>query len=175
MSTVMRESTSDVIPAAGDIIYSIEAKSGAGFSLDSIFASPLTCLFSKWWAQTNWDARVLTEATGIQRYPLLFLKPHVNTDWVAVATETFNGILKPKNKPTIHSLVWFPHLDFSYYAHCGPVEFNISNSTKNKVMKTFQLSPIIFCRWADFAANVDPRSIYVNETVTLGTDPHPSN
>jgi len=42
LSVVERESTADVIPVTGDIKFSIEAKSGKGFSFDAILGNPLT-------------------------------------------------------------------------------------------------------------------------------------
>lgn len=165
-SVVMRESTSDVIPADGEIIFSVEAKSGAGFSLDSVMANPLTGLFSKWWAQANWDAQILTEITKLRRYPIVFLKPNVNTDWVAVSAIPFmNKTLQPRLQPA-NATVWFPHLMFDNYVYSGPITFDISQSKKHPVLKTFNLDPVVFCRWEDFAKFVDPSSIYIEQRLS---------
>lgn len=160
-SVVLRESTSDIIMSGGEIIFSVEAKAVKGFSMDALLTSPMTNLFTGWWAQTNWDARVLTEITKIKRYPFLIFKPAAAFTWLAISLHAFEDkVLKPSAEFNGQE-VWFPHLRFEHYRNSGPIEYNISQSKKNKDMRTFELHPLIFCRWKDFAANVDPQSICV--------------
>lgn len=165
------EGVADIIPIDGEVIFAIEAKKEKDFSLDGLLANPRdNHKFTKWWHQTCYDADLLTKKSGTKRYPLLFFKPHPNWDWVAVDCEVFTkGILRPLNKEchlgtgsTLDGrLVWFPHISFDAYSWVGSVTKNVSRSKKNPVMVGLQLAPCIMCRWRDFAANVDPESIFI--------------
>ena len=188
------EGVADVIPISGDILFAIEAKKGEGFSIDGLMASPKTAKFTQWWHQASYDAKLLGDKLGEARYPMLFFKPHPNWDWVAVPFSLFqNSILLPRRQDySSHALttvggvtpvldghefrvdeirknseVWFPHIHFDTYSWFGPIEHNISHtkSKKNKVMVSLQLPPVVMCRWVDFAANIDPRSIFRKTTV----------
>jgi len=159
----------DVIPVAGDIIFAIEAKKGKDFSLDGLMSNPPGARFTEWWHQASYDAQLLTEKTNIQRYPMLFFKPHPNWDWVAVPFLVFqNNILTPHDAYKAEcaerrrsSEVWFPHIHFDTYAWTGPIEHNISRS-KNKVMKALMLAPVVMARWRDFEKFVNPNSIFIS-------------
>lgn len=163
------EGVADIIPVEGEILFAIESKKGEKFSLDGLFMNPHTAKFTEWWHQVNYDAKLLTDKLGEKRWPLLFFKPHPNWDWVAVPTACFSDqILHPMNIAPEDSLptvgpgeCWFQHIRYDSYRNLGPVEHNISTSTKNKVMVSLELEPCIMCRWKDFAANVDPSSIFV--------------
>lgn len=164
------EGVADVIPVEGDIIFAIEAKKGKTFSLDHLMMDPAKAVFTEWWHQATYDAKILTERTEIQRYPMLFFKPHPNWDWVAVPFQVFQqSILKPMDSSADYmdrrkcSEVWFPHIHFDAYCWLGPVEHNISNTKKkeNRVMLALDLPPVVFCRWKDFANYVSPESIFI--------------
>lgn len=165
------EGVADIIPVEGEVLFAIESKKGEKFSLDGLFMNPHTAKFTEWWHQVNYDAHLLTEKLGEQRWPLLFFKPHPNWDWVAVPVVCFESqLLTPKSDAPDDGAArwgvrstecWFHHIRYDAYRWLGPIEHNISTSTKNKVMKALQLPPCIMCRWKDFAANVNPRSIFV--------------
>jgi len=164
------EGVADVIPIDGDIIFAIEAKKGKDFSLDGLMTNPEKAVFTEWWHQATYDAKILTERTNIERYPMVFFKPHPNWDWVAVPFQTFqSNILRPMDSEAEYtdrrkcSEVWFPHLHFDAYCWLGPVSMNVSRTKKkeNKVMVELNLPPVVFCRWRDFEAHVDPESIFI--------------
>jgi len=174
------EGVADVIPVSGNIIFAIEAKKGEGFSIDGLMVSPKIAKFTQWWHQASYDAKLLGDKLGKTRYPMLFFKPHPNWDWVAIPFCLFQNLtLLPKYKisytSSINTIlvddirkkseVWFTHIHFDAYSWLGPVTHNVSHtkSKKNKVMVALELLPVIICRWVDFAANVDPRSIFSNE------------
>lgn len=157
------EGVADVIPVDRDVVFAIEAKKGEKFSLDHLMDKPKRALFTEWWHQVNYDAYIMTEKTKVQRYPLLFFKPHPNWDWIAVDSECFeNGVLKPKAYSEPTNSCWFPHFLFDSYAGLGPVEHNISTSKKNPVLFPLILKNCVICRWKDFADQVDPVNIFLD-------------
>lgn len=156
------EGVADVIPVDRDVIFAIEAKKGEKFSLDHLMDKPKVALFTEWWHQCNYDAKILTDKTNIQRHPLLFFKPIPSWDWIAIDADCFdNNILKRKDGKS-HSGCWFPHLRFDQYSKLGPIEHNISASKKNKVMFPLQLKDCVICRWKTFAEEVDPIHIFLD-------------
>jgi len=163
------EGVADVIPVEGDILFAIEAKKGKDFSIDGLMLNPIGARFTEWWHQSSYDALLLSEKTHIIRYPMLFFKPHPNWDWIAVPFMVFQqSILTPKEEYAEeyaecrkHSEVWFPHIHFDAYAWTGPITHNISQSSKNKVMKALPLLPVVMARWRDFEKFVNPDSIFI--------------
>lgn len=158
------EGVADVIPVDRDVIFAIEAKKGEKFSIDHLMDKPEAALFTEWWHQVNYDAKILTDKTGIQRYPLLFFKPHPNWDWIAIDSDCFDqSILKPKNGDrSLIGRCWFPHLRFDSYGTLGPVEHNVSTSKKNPVMFALELKNCVICRWKTFAEEVNPTHIFLD-------------
>jgi|CXWL01.1.fsa_nt_gi hypothetical protein len=164
------EGVSDVIPVEGEIHFAIEAKKGKGFSLDALLGSPLTCLFTTWWHQNCFDAHLISDKIGKIRYPLCFFKPQPNTDWIAIAQAAINqsyvgAPLRPKPGTVRNDFdgdgLWFPHLSYDEYTYLGPIAKNVSHSHKHPRLVPLQLYSCYFCRWSDFAANVDPASFFV--------------
>jgi hypothetical protein len=159
-STIARESTADVIAVPYDFRFSVEAKSGKGFSLDALMANPKTALFSAWWFQACYDAQLVSDIIKSRIFPMLFFKPNPNTDWVAFSEHALT-ILISKINHTTKSELWFPHIYFSAYKlskQIGSVTF----SKKNKITTELQLDPTIICRWKDFAANVSPNGLFLD-------------
>ncbi len=168
------EGVSDVIPVEGDIYFAIEAKKGKDFSLDALLASPHTNKFTKWWHQATFDAQLLTEKSGVKRYPFLMFKPVPAWDWIAVPQAAFQ-FLRPKYDPNTtdsksysrfeaaiaEQTIWFQHIAYDEYWYIGPVTADVSHSKKNPVLVALELPPLYFCRWRDFAANVDPASFFI--------------
>lgn len=159
------EGVADIIPVTGKIIFAIESKKGENFSIDGLFLNPHKAKFTEWWHQVNYDAQILTEKLGEKRWPLLFFKPHPNWDWVAVPTACFEqGILKPKSDGLVvinNGACWFQHIRYDAYKWIGPVEHDVSASSRRPVMKALYLEPCIMCRWKDFANEVDHKTIFV--------------
>lgn len=156
------EGVADIIPVNRDVIFAIESKKGEQLSLDHLMDKPSKALFAEWWHQVNYDTKILTDKTGIQRYPLLFFKPKPSWDWVATSAECFDkGILRPKDGSE-HESCWFPHLRFDSFSKIGPVEYNISQSKKNPVMFPMILPDCVICRWKTFADQVDPNTIFLD-------------
>ncbi len=161
-TVVERESTADVIPIRGSVHCSIEAKSGRNFSLDALLANCQTALFTTWWHQATYDCTILKEVFNRQFYPLLFFKPHANFDWIAIDQRIINdSILKPKGDGIASGKIWFPALSFDSYSKVGPITMDVSHSKKNKDLKELVLPDLYFCRWKDFAINVDPKSFFI--------------
>lgn len=157
------EGVADVISASGHIYFAIEAKKGEGFSLDALMADPVSAKFTSWWHQASYDAKILSDRVGQPRYPMLFFKPHPNWDWVAVPQYCFAiqpQLLRPRSGPS-RTDIWFPHIEFRGYRMCGPISKNVSQSKKNPVMVPLQLDDVYICRWSDFADQVQPLSIFV--------------
>ncbi len=163
-STVIdRESTSDVISVGKMSRFSIEAKSRAGFSLDALMASPVSCVFTSWWLQTCYDTQLLMEHFKQDFYPLLFFKPHSNFDWVAISQKPFKlQLLKPKSGKEVDD-IWFASLKFDAYDLLEPIQYNVIQTKKKENFKYVSIAPQSFymCRWNDFANNVDPRGFFI--------------
>jgi hypothetical protein len=154
------EGVADVIPVDGKIIFAIEVKKEKGFSFDSLLANPHNNKFTKWWFQVCYDAKILTDRSGDKKWPLLFFKPHPNFDWIAIAREPFlRGVLR-SSKKIVGRRIWFPHLVFDEFKYCGQIKMNVSRS-KNEKLVNMILEPCIICRWTDFAANISPKSIFI--------------
>jgi hypothetical protein len=154
------EGVADVIPVEGEIYFAIEAKKERNFSLNALLASPHTALFSEWWHQASYDAHLLGQKATRKCWPLLFFKPVPSWDWIAIAQEAFS-VLQPKAGLERYGDVWFSHLRYDGYARSGPITCNVSRSKKHPVMVPLDLPVCYFCRWQDFAANVDPASFFL--------------
>lgn len=152
-NVVDRESTADIIPAKRQIIFSIEVKCGECVSFDGILANPKNNKWTVWWHQCCYDAMILSKALNKRIFPLMFFKPHPNFDWVAVAKAPFCDNILKFNKE-------FPMLSLDMFKWLGPIEHNISQSKKNKVMESIDLHPCYLSRWRDFADNINPESIF---------------
>jgi len=176
-ATRMVEATADVIALHTGLQFSVEAKCGRGFSLDSLLALPATSLFTSWWHQTCYDAGIASQDLGYRIYPLLFFKPIPAQDWVGVSRLAFeDGVLRPRSGGPA-TPIWFPHLRYDWFAQCGPVEGDVSH-TKNKRLVPLQLDPVVLCRWRDFEVAVDPAGAFREDTaeaqdgMQLPTAPH---
>jgi hypothetical protein len=153
-STIVdRESTSDVIPASYDIPFSIEAKCGAGFTMNSMLMNPTNGIFTKWWGQVSYDAMILEKSRGYLVYPWLFFKPHTNYEWIAMPR---SGLLKLTNH------INFPHFIYHAYDTIDTIEIDISHSKKNKVVVDMKLPTPILMRWDDFRENVKSDLLKLN-------------
>ena len=166
--TVLRDLTGDVVPADAKnrCRFNVEAKKGKGFSLNALLADCTSCIFSAWYHQSSYDAGLASKALGLDVKPFVFFKPHPNFDWVAFDVAALY-YLRMKDSTDLsltlpRSRLWFPHLLFDYYEHCGPLSFNISHTKnrKNAVLVPLQLSACFLCTWNDFAANVHPDSFF---------------
>lgn len=147
------ESVSDVIPCDGDFLFNIEAKCGSGFSFDALMANPRKSLFTNWWCQATYDSNLFNSVRkskniDFECYPMLFFRPMANANWVAISYDVMDKLG--------HFYKSINHLIFHGFDNYNPIEYNVSHSTKNKVIEKINLPSIIFCRWCDFAANVDP-------------------
>lgn len=158
--TIARDLTGDVVPVEGVCRFNIEAKKGKDFSLDALMGNPAGCLFTSWYFQSSYDADLCSQYHKKKFWPMVFFKPIPAWDWIAFATGAIAD-LKAKDG-SITNGVWWPHLLFDGYLHCGEVTCNVSHTKnrKNMVMVTLQLQACIICRWDDFAANVDPQSFF---------------
>jgi len=160
-ATRMVEATADVIPINGDFLFSIEAKCGKRFSFDSLLSGIHTCVFSDWWHQTSYDSQLGTADRGYNIYPMLFFRPSPQSNWVAFSINAI-PILRSKNlNKATSNVLWFPHLIFYGYSCAGLIDGDVSHTRKPKIVKLL-LDDVVFCRWKDFADNVDPISVFIN-------------
>lgn len=154
-ATLWINSAADVIPVTHDFPFSIECKSGAGFSIDGLLADPAKCMFTTWWFQSSYDAKLISKLRKRKILPMLFFKPHPNHDWVVIPTSAIS-LLRPKASAVFNSTLWFPHIIFDEYNRIGKIKGNVSHSPKHKKLVTMTLEPVILCRWREFEAQVDP-------------------
>jgi len=152
-SVIERESTADVIPVKGDIIFSIEVKSGQFGSFDAVLANPAGTIFTKWWHQTCYDAKLMTELFKKDYFPFMFFKFNRNSDWVAISKRAFTLLKCDK---------LIPYFDLDYFDYCGLITHNVSHTDNraNEVQIGLQLDAIRMMRWRDFISAVDPKSIF---------------
>lgn len=83
----------DVICDRADFLYSVEAKNAEALSLLATLKSPDTCVFTKFWYQCTQDA------ISTNRRPIMFFKPNISDDWVAILKEDIEDLglcLAPK-------------------------------------------------------------------------------
>jgi len=164
-ATLWVNSAADVIPVRSDFLFSIEAKKGAGFSLDALMANPTKCLFKTWWFQTCYDAQLISSIRNRRILPLLFFKPNPQNDWIAFSTKSID-LLQPKsNIERLTNNLWFPHLLFDHYEAIGPISGDVSHSPKHPKFVTMQLDNAVICRWKDFAYNVDPKPLLLSHNL----------
>jgi hypothetical protein len=170
VTVVERESTADVIPVRGDIIFSIEAKCGECTSLDGLLKDPTVNKFTKWWHQSVYDAEILTSVLKRKIYPMLFFKPAPAFDWVALDKTVFDrNILQPSASVKVQFDLakargispWFNVLGLDAYTLMEEIEHDVSHSKSNAVMKAIRLPSLYLMRWRDLEANVDPKSFFI--------------
>lgn len=161
-ATLRIDSASDVIPvAAPNFPFSVEVKSGGGFSLHAILTNPIECLFGKWWFQACYDAQLMCAIRQRSVYPMLFFKPSRPYDWVAVSTKALPLLQPYPHIPPVGDDLWFPHLRIDEYGRVGSVQGNVSHSPKHKQIVTIRLESVVICPWSTWALNVDPISLLV--------------
>jgi hypothetical protein len=131
--------------------------------------------FTEWWHQSNYDARLATEARDECILPFMFFKPHTNWDWVAFPFEALSW-LEPSDayeaderphKVAVSSNIvdepWFPCFAIDAYAKCGLISHNVKHTSKKENMEfvPLQLHPCYITRWRTFAENVKPESFFI--------------
>jgi hypothetical protein len=147
-SVIAKESTADVIAVDKTFKFSVEAKCGKGFSLNSLLASPEICLFTSWWFQASYDAKLLSDYLDLIIWPMLIFKPEPNFDWIAIPTSCLESIGVSQDT-SIKQLKCL-----SYYYN-RTVRGNISHGN-SKDIKELYLDGVAMSRWKDFASTVDP-------------------
>lgn len=164
VGTLALESTGDVIALRPGLRFNIEVKIGKGFSLDALMANPRTALFTEWWHQATYDASLASAHTGKIIQPLLFFRPWLNNNWVALPVSAFAGMLNRAGSPAC--------LDANYLSFAGyreqSIALNVLHSKKKKgatkaanvKIVALNLVDVVFVRWHDFAANVDPGELF---------------
>lgn len=157
-NTIMFSLTGDVVCVEHQIKFNLEAKAGANFSLTALVSNPETNIFTKWYHQSTYDANLSTERHGYKVYPMVFFRPGTGLNWVGVS-KTGLETMKPR---VIGSVYDFPHISYDWYGKSGPITHNVSHTgnRKNKVFIPLDLDPCILCSWKDFAAHIDPESIF---------------
>lgn len=170
VTVIERDSTADIISVKRDIHCSIEAKCGEVQTFGNLMASPMSCKFTEWWHQANYDVHLISNIFNRQFYPMMFFRPYLNQNWVAISKKLFTlKILTKKDNAILCNDdrdVWFPHFSFDAYDYVGEVSFNVIR-TKNKDNYKYiplKLDPVVFCRWQDFAAYVNPASFFVQQS-----------
>ncbi len=166
VTVIERESTADVIPVKGDVYCSIEAKCGEVQTFAALMDNPTGTRFTEWWHQACYDVSLVGKVFNRPFYPMMFFRPYPNQNWIAISARLFTlGILKPRQVLAEPRTVWFPHFLFDAYDHLGEISFNVVRTKKkaNYRYVPLKLDGMVICRWKDFAANVDPRSFFLNQ------------
>jgi len=156
------EGAADVIPINSEFYFSVEAKCGAGFSLDAMFNNLSTTTFTSWWHQSTYDAKLLSESRRRKIYPMLFFRPFPNTNWVAFPVSATSILRFIYQNNYLNQDITFPHVRFIGYSLFDGIKGNVSHSPKNKKIVEVELDDVIMCRWHDFAKNVNPCSAFVS-------------
>lgn len=162
MATICHDLTADLVPMSGRSYFSIEVKSGDGFSLDSLMKSPKICKFTAWLHQTMYGVSQLKKAFGTDAfYPMLMFKPDPAWDWLAVSVDAFKTILKDRAGEQAWP-VKAPHLVFDEYDRLGEISMNVKHTKKkaNFLYVPLQLPAVVIMRWLDFTSYIDPKSIF---------------
>lgn len=147
---ILVDGTADIISVGKSCKFSIEAKSGSGFSLNAVFTSPQTSKFTEWWFQTCYDAHLISKALNKAIYPFLFFKPHPQHDWVAFDVEAYDSL---KFSKTIRTT------DLRWFSELPEVTMNVSR-TANKKLYTMKLKSPAITTWSNFAESVLPDSFF---------------
>ena len=160
LSVVERESTADVIPVSAEIHFSIEAKSGKGFSFDALLGNPRKNLFTTWWHQATYDAEILTSVLKRKIHPMLFFKYSVTQDWVVIPVESFEVLAH--REPMVDMVL--PTLVYKY--SCNPISLNVKHTSKKKnhVEVILNLPDVCFMRWKDFIEYIEPSSLFFKKS-----------
>lgn len=163
-TTMIRDATGDVVPVNKRCRFNIEAKKGKNFSIDAILnvETVHTTLFTSWWHQSTYDAKLYSDLVGEDILPLVIFKPIPAWDWVAFPVESLKYI-KPKDSDEIRSEIWFPAILVNSYDYCGPVSCNVKHTSKkeNKVFVPLQLRSCFITRWKTFSEAVNPLSFFL--------------
>lgn len=167
-NTIMFSLTGDVVCVEHQIKFNIEAKAGANFSLTALVSNPNTNIFTKWYHQSVYDSKLSTERHGYQIYPLVFFRPGTGLNWIGISKSGLDT-MRARNGGSVYD---FPHLSYDWYDKAGPITHNVSHTgnRKNKVFVPLDLDPCILCSWKDFAAHIDPESIFRHVRVQQNND-----
>ncbi len=167
-NTIMFSLTGDVVCVEHQIKFNIEAKAGAKFSLTAMVSNPETNIFTKWYHQSTYDSNLATERHGYKVYPMVFFRPGSGLNWIGISKHGFET-MKPRMGGSVYD---FPHIRYDWYARSGPITHNVSHTgnRKNKVYVPLDLDPCILCSWKDFAAHIDPESIFRNVRMQPNND-----
>lgn len=138
-----KEFTSDLM-ADRPLAYSIEIKSGVGFSLDAMLVNPDTCRFTKWWLQ------VCNDADSIDTNPLLWFKPQPNLDWIALDAAGVQCLNIPDSIPSITVRC--------YYGITEGI-ININNENIPVSIDLTNRNPIMF-KWKHIRDNVNSEGLF---------------
>ena len=145
-STVVggKEFSSDVISDV-PMIFTIEIKSGVGFSLDAVLNNPSTSIFTKWWGQACHDA------CASNKLPMLIFKPDRSFDWVAIDGRGVDRLIDDND--SIRSI----KID----GYANSYNFAVSSiGGRKKHNVTLDLPNPYIYRWKDFISVVDPNLLF---------------
>ncbi len=139
-----KEFASDIM-AERKLLFSIEAKSEEGFSLDALLNPQTvgTTKFTKWWFQ------VCTDSERVGLMPFLMFKPIPAWDWIALSTDGMNRLKIPSDFPSIGCIIYNE-----------PVSGEINDMKGGKIPHTATLPNPIIYRWKDIKSNIDGKLIF---------------
>ena len=159
------EGAADVIAVNADFKFSVEAKCGAGFSPNAMLDNIETNLFTEWWHQASYDAKIMSESRKRTIYPMLFFRPSSGANWVAIPVSAVGMLTRSVttmrlSTPLLDGVLWFRHFVFRGYSTYGEISCNVSHSKKNKHMVPLNLDDVVLCSWRDFGLFVNPDSTF---------------
>jgi hypothetical protein len=137
----------DVLCDNKSFLYSVEAKNREDVSLTALLKNPESASLTKYWYQCCEDAAVN------HRKPIMFFKPNVNDDWVAVCIYDVEAL----------SLQNSSHIIVNIYH--APVMLSIINRDSkgkklSKEVKEVNMQNFVVLEWNQFIKIVNPQALF---------------
>jgi len=138
-----REFSSDIM-CENELAFTIEVKSGKGFSIDAMISGDThhTTKFTKWWYQT------IADAMAVDKLPFLWFKPSSPYDWIALSD---NGV-----SSLGASNIRYVYVNMYY----DPVFGDIHVGGKRICGELELPNPYIF-KWKEFVSLADPKGFFL--------------
>lgn len=143
----------DVICDRADFKFCVEAKNRDTFNFHSLLVNPNTSAFSEWWHQC------LEDAKSVDLLPIMFFKPELGEDFVALTSAGVDALELPAPWPTIvPSFVLFPYTD-------EPISITqlVKVPGQKKKVKTkieVMLPPVTVYRWKTLIQFIKPGAFF---------------
>lgn len=143
----------DVICDRADFKFCVEAKNRDTFNFHSLLVNPNTAAFSEWWHQC------LEDAKSVNLLPIMFFKPELGEDFVALTQEGCQALGLPPPWPlNVPCFVLFPYTT-------DPISITqlvkVSGQKKKAKTKIEVVLPTVFVyRWKTLIQHVKPGAFF---------------